>query len=218
MQWGWASKPNCTTRQRSQGNWYGDILEPLITLGLSNPTPSVIKDCRIFCSNIADVAYLLNAEIKARWIQPQIFWPISSDSFDDDCFEGYLGSSLQIVQLALSFGIKDHASGPSTFKVTGVWNRSCAVVRQLPIAASLDIRCILCHLPLLTHFEFTICCSVLVMCHCTFLLSWSQRRPCSSCESYAMCTCAIRLLSSDLLHVFPSFYMRHLSFQNPCWV
>jgi hypothetical protein len=107
------------------GELIWNILKPLITLGLSDPTPSVIEDCRTFCLNIAEVAYPLNAEIKARCNQPQIFWPISGDPFDDDCFEGFLGSSLQSVQLALSFGIKkDHASGPPTVyaksKVAGI--------------------------------------------------------------------------------------------------
>ena len=40
------------------------ILEPLITLGMSNPAPSVLKDCRTFCLNIAEVAYMLNAGVR----------------------------------------------------------------------------------------------------------------------------------------------------------
>jgi hypothetical protein len=112
-------------KAKAAGGLIWNIVKPLITLGLTDPTPSVIEDCRTFCLNIAEVAYLLNAEIKARRNQPQIFWPISGNPFDDECFEGYLGLSLQRVQLALSFGIKkDHALGPPTVyaksKVYGV--------------------------------------------------------------------------------------------------
>lgn len=67
---------------------------------------------------------MLNADIKARCIQPQISFPISGETFDEDCFQDHLGRILQNVHLALTPCIKkDHPSGPPTVyaksKVTG---------------------------------------------------------------------------------------------------
>jgi hypothetical protein len=103
---------------RIAGRQLWKILKPLLLLDIADVSKHDLEELQQQCSEITGIASQLNAQIKARYIAPSIFWPIPGRHFDQTemSFFGKIGNSrVQMVRIPLCFGIKTDCIGSTPF-------------------------------------------------------------------------------------------------------
>ena len=102
-------KDNLKMLGKNAGQQLWEILKPLLLLELADVNNDAVKELQEQCSEITRIASQLNAQLKARYIAPRMFWPIPGQDFDKSqmVFIGEAASStVQTVRIPLCFGIK----------------------------------------------------------------------------------------------------------------
>jgi hypothetical protein len=102
-------KDNLKMLGENAGQQLWEILKPLLLLELADVNKDAVKELQEQCLEITRIASQLNAQLKARYIAPCMFWPIPGQDFDKSqmVFIGEAASStVQTVRIPLCFGIK----------------------------------------------------------------------------------------------------------------